>query len=258
MLIKVIDIIAVILLVYGINRFFSAFNASIINNLTSTIKTSKMANYSSLDPQNPKDPYTIVQFEGTDEKGKLCIDLVLKKWFTTRGKKNMCKYPPEAHYYLRDQFLEEFKTPEKSWSCVPYTFIIGAENLQQGRRRLNRAQFTKDCQTTDNEGEKSAKVLSLSKSQITDILRKRVPMHSNSVLPITDTPTGTRLKSKSRFSKIQKISSDTDSENEHISSNSTDSSPSRKSYKISSFHTSNREKLRVNYPKNNYLKKAWS
>lgn len=117
------------ILVYGINSFFSAFNANTVN-LTLIIKSKTMANNPSLNPQNSKEPYAIVQFEGT-EKGKLCIDLVLKKWFTTRGKKNMCKYPPEAsllfaHYYLRDQFLEEFKTPEKSWLCVPYTFIVGA------------------------------------------------------------------------------------------------------------------------------------
>ncbi|KMQ90723.1 hydroxyacylglutathione hydrolase 3 [Lasius niger] len=160
-----------------------------------------MANNPSLDPQNLKEPYAIVQCKETDEEGKLYIDLVLKKWFTTRGKKKMCKYPSEAHYHLRDQFLEEFKTSEKSWSCVPYTFIVGAENLEQGRRRLDRAQFIKDCKTTDIEGEKLPSLLS--KSQISDSLHNRLQMRSNSALPRIDTLAGTRLKSKSRFSKIK-------------------------------------------------------
>lgn len=85
-----------------------------------------MASNLFMDSQNSKEPYAVVQFDGADEEGRLCIDLVLKKWFTTSGRKKMCKYPPETQYHLRDQYLEKFKTPEKSWSCVPYTFIVGA------------------------------------------------------------------------------------------------------------------------------------
>jgi len=62
-----------------------------------------------MDPHNSKELYAIVQFDGANEKRKLCIDLVLKKWFITRCKKDMCKYPPENHYHLRDKFLKDFK-----------------------------------------------------------------------------------------------------------------------------------------------------
>lgn len=82
----IIDIFAVILLVYGINSFSSAFDANIVN-LTCIIKASKKTNYLSMDPHNSKKPYAIIQFDEANEKGKLCIDLVLKKWLITRGKK---------------------------------------------------------------------------------------------------------------------------------------------------------------------------
>ncbi|KAL0116460.1 hypothetical protein PUN28_009841 [Cardiocondyla obscurior] len=124
-------------------------------------------------------PYAIVQFEELDKEGKLCIDLVLKKWLTKRGKKNMCKYPPHAEYHLRDRYLKQLKSPEKSWSCVPFTYITGAETLEQGRRRLYRAQFTRDCRTDVSDNTEKSPSL-LSKSEVYDILHKKVPMPSTS------------------------------------------------------------------------------
>ncbi|XP_071634991.1 uncharacterized protein [Temnothorax longispinosus] len=219
-----------------------------------------MAN-SSLDPRNPKEPYAIVQFDDIDEEGKLCIDLVLKKWFITRGNKNMCKYPPEAQYHLRDQFLEEFRTPEKLWPCVPYTFIVGAENVAQGHRRLQRAHFTKDCQTTDMEGEKSAKAPPLlSKSQISETLHDSLPMRSNSALQRKNTPTGTRSKSESRFSRINVIASDSDSEHEeHRSTYSSHLSPLRKSHNTDKAYqtkqsSSNSKKINASNPRKQLFK----
>ncbi|XP_011883833.1 PREDICTED: uncharacterized protein LOC105570983, partial [Vollenhovia emeryi] len=94
-------------------------------------------------------------------------------------------------------------------------------NLEQGRRRLHRAQFSKNCRTTDSENniekmKNKSDVIPplLSKSRIRDILHDRLPMCYDSEISRVDTLADTRPKPKSRFRKIQVISSDTDSENE--------------------------------------------
>ncbi|XP_063974429.1 uncharacterized protein LOC135161085 [Diachasmimorpha longicaudata] len=175
----------------------------------------------SRDPKNLSEPFAVIEFLEKNEKGLPCIDLVPKKWFNS-AEEDTCKFPPTTEYHLLDDYLEKLHSPKDSWQSYPFCFITGAADLDQGRRRLKKAQVTLNCETTDGENDRkggrsetsskakiSAKPLTASKSQLNNIFSTKIP-----IPPRNQTPkSGIQAKPKTRFQSIYQSGSDSEDEN---------------------------------------------
>ncbi|XP_063973251.1 uncharacterized protein LOC135160536 isoform X2 [Diachasmimorpha longicaudata] len=180
----------------------------------------------SRDPKNLSEPFAVIEFLEKNEKGLPCIDLVPKKWFNS-AEEDTCKFPPTTEYHLLDDYLEKLHSPKDSWQSYPFCFITGAADLDQGRRRLKKAQVTLNCETTDGENDRkggrsetsskakiSAKPLTASKSQLNNIFSTKIPIPPRNQTPKSGACLSFKQRSRKNITLLKDVETDESESND--------------------------------------------